>query len=135
MATPPLSESAIDLLRRPNPAVISVVMPRGNPMSVATWYVLEDDGTVLVNMDAERARLRWIEQRPHVSLTVLRDGAWYTHVSVRGPVVRWERDPERALADIDRLSEHYTGHAYRNRTRPRVSAWFRIDHWHAWELD
>jgi PPOX class probable F420-dependent enzyme len=123
------------LLREPNPAVVSMVMPSGHPMSVATWYLVEDDGTVLLNMDAGRARLRWIEQRPQVSLTALKDGEWYTHVSVRGPVVRWEYDEQRALADIDRLSRHYTGHEFRNRAATRVSAWFEITHWHGWELD
>ena len=95
-------------------------------MSVATWYLVEDDGTVLVNMDAGRARLGWIEQHPHVSLTALKDGEWYTHVSVRGPVVRWEHDEATALADIDRLSPHYGGEGFGNRTAKRVSAWFEI---------
>jgi PPOX class probable F420-dependent enzyme len=123
------------LLRRPNPAVIAVAMPSGPPMSVATWYLVEDDGTVLVNMDAGRARLRWIEEHPHVSLTVLEDGEWYTHVSVRGQVVRWEHDEQKALADIDRLSRHYGGGDFRNRSAKRVSAWFEITHWHGWELE
>src|SRR5919199_4476227 len=104
MPTAPLSEPALALLRRPNPAVIAMVMPSGNPMSVATWYLVEDDGTVLVNMDAGRARLRWMKEHPFVSLTALKRGEWYTHVTVRGEVVRWEHDEARALADIDRLA-------------------------------
>ena len=135
MPKAPLPAAAMELLRKPNPAVISVVMPSGHPMSVATWYLVEDDGSVLVNMDAGRARLRWIEQHPHVSLTALREEEWYTHVSVRGPVVRWEYDEDRALADIDRLARHYTGQDFRNRSATRVSAWFEISSWHAWELD
>jgi PPOX class probable F420-dependent enzyme len=134
MPQAPLSEAATELLRRPNPAVIAVRRPDGHPMSVATWYLLEKDGTVLVNMDATRARLRWIEAHPHVSLTVLSEGDWGTHVSVRGPVVRWERDEERALSDIDRLARHYTGEGFGNRTAARVSAWFQIAHWHGWDL-
>jgi PPOX class probable F420-dependent enzyme len=131
----PLPAAALALLREPNPAVISMVMPSGHPMSVATWYLVEDDGTVLVNMDAGRARLGWIEQRPHVSLTALKDDEWYTHVSVRGPVVRWEHDEAAALADIDRLARHYDGHDFGNRSAKRVSAWFEITHWHGWEVD
>lgn len=134
MPKAPLPQSAMTLLREPNPAVVSMVMPSGHPMSVATWYLVENDGTVLLNMDAGRARLRWIEQRPQVSLTALKDEEWYTHVSVRGPVVRWEYDEQRALADIDRLSRHYTGHDFGNRSAKRVSAWFEITHWHGWEL-
>lgn len=132
MPKPPLPDDVVDLLRRPNPSVVAVLTPRGDPMSVATWYLLEDDGTVLLNMDAERARLRWMEERPRVSLTVLKDGEWYTHVSLRGPVVRWERDPAAAHADIDRLSQHYTGRDYPDRERARVSAWFEVERWHGW---
>lgn len=135
MPKAPLSDAATELLRRPNPAVIAVCRPDGHPMSVATWYLLEDDGTVLVNMDAGRARLRWIEAHPYVSLTVLSEGDWGTHVSVRGPVVRWERDEEKALADIDRLARHYNGEAFGNRTARRVSAWFEVAHWHGWDLE
>ena len=131
----PLPDGAAALLRQPNPAVIAVVMSSGHPMSVATWYLVEDDGTILVNMDAGRARLTWMEQHPHVSLTALKDGEWYTHISVRGPIVRWEHDEEKALADIDRLARHYTDGAFRNRAAKRVSAWFEITHWHGWDLD
>lgn len=135
MPKAPLPPAALALLREPNPAVISMLMPSGHPMSVATWYLIEDDGTVLVNMDAGRARLQWIEQHPHVALTALKDDEWYTHVSVRGPVVRWEHDEVAALADIDRLSRHYGGDDFRNRSAQRVSAWFEITHWHGWDLD
>ena len=135
MPRAPVPEAALGLLREPNPAVISVGMPNGHPMSVATWYLVEDDETVLVNMDAGRARLRWMEQHPHVALTALKKDEWYTHLSVRGPVVRWEYGEARALADIDRLSRHYTGHDFGNRSAKRVSAWFEITHWHGWELD
>ncbi|HEX3930194.1 MAG TPA: TIGR03618 family F420-dependent PPOX class oxidoreductase [Nocardioides sp.] len=135
MPKPPLPEAALALLRQPNPAVIAVRRPDGHPMSVATWYLLEDDGTVLVNMDAGRARLRWIQEHPFVSLTVLQEDEWYVHVSVRGQVARWEHDEQRALADIDRLARHYTGQAFGNRASARVSAWVEITHWHGWEID
>jgi PPOX class probable F420-dependent enzyme len=131
----PMPDAAMALLREANPAVIACRRPDGHPMSVATWYLVEDDGTVLVNMDARRARLRWIEQHPFVSLTVLKDGEWYTHVTIRGEVVRWEHDREKALADIDRLSRHYGGGGFGNRDAERVSAWIRIDAWHGWDLD
>lgn len=135
MPKAPLSDGAAAVLREPNPAVIAVVMPSGHPMSVATWYLVEDDGTVLVNMDAGRARLAWMKEHPHVSLTALREGEWGTHVSVRGPVVRWEHDEVAALADIDRLSRHYGGDGFPDRDATRVSAWIRIDGWYGWALD
>jgi PPOX class probable F420-dependent enzyme len=130
MPATPLPDDVRDLLAKPNPAVISCVRPDGQPVSVATWYLLEDDGRILVNMDEGRARLRYLEADPRVSLTALDQNGWYTHVSVRGRVVEMAADPD--LADIDRLSRHYRGTAYSNRERGRVSAWIEIESWHGW---
>ncbi|MGL4745353.1 MAG: pyridoxamine 5'-phosphate oxidase family protein [Dermatophilaceae bacterium] len=132
MPKAPMPENVAELFRQPNPAVVAVLTPAGDPMSVATWYLVEDDGTVLLNMDAERARVAWMRERPHIALTALKDGEWYTHVSVRGPIVRWEEDREKALADIDRLSVHYGGEPYRVRDRLRISCWVEVERWHGW---
>ena len=105
--------------------------PDGQPVSVPTWYLWED-GRVLVNMDRGRKRVEYLRKDPRVSISILSEDDWYTHVSIRGQVVRWEDDPEKGLADIDRLSVHYTGGPYRVRDRPRVSCWVRVDHWHGW---
>ena len=107
MPKAPLSEQAMALLVEPNPAVIAVVRPDGQPISVATWYLVEDDGRVLVNMDGGRKRNDYMRNDARVSLTALKEGAWYTHISVQGRITEWRDDPD--LADIDRLSQHY-GH-------------------------
>jgi PPOX class probable F420-dependent enzyme len=130
MPKAPLSDQAMALLVEPNPAVIAVVRPDGQPISVATWYLVEDDGRVLVNMDGGRKRNDYMRNDPRVSLTALKEGAWYTHVSVQGRITQWRDDTD--LADIDRLSKHYGGGPYPNRTRPRVSALIEIDYWHGW---
>lgn len=132
MPKAPLPPHVAELFARPNPAVVAVLMPSGAPMSVATWYLVEDDGTVLLNMDASRARLEWMREKPEVALTALKEDEWYTHVSVRGRIVRWETDPVIGLADIDRLSQHYSGKDYAVRDRDRVSCWVEITHWHGW---
>lgn len=115
-------------LARPNPAVIATVRPDGQPVTVATWYLLEGD-RILVNMDAGRKRLRHLREDPRVSLTVLAED-WYTHLSVQGRVVEWRDDDD--LADIDRLARHYGRQRYPNRERPRVSAWIDVEHAHGW---
>jgi PPOX class probable F420-dependent enzyme len=130
MPKPPMPDDTLELFRRPNPAVIAVLTPEGQPVSVATWYLVEDDGRILVNMDAERARVAWMRTEPRVALTALKEGEWYTHVSIRGRIVEWRDDPE--LVDIDRLSNHYGGQPYRVRDRARVSALIEVDHWHGW---
>jgi PPOX class probable F420-dependent enzyme len=118
-----------EFLSRPNPAVIATVRADGQPVSVATWYLMDGD-RVLVNMDEGRARLDHLRTDPRVSLSALAENDWYTHVSVQGRVVDLYDD--EGLADIDRLSQHYRGRPYPTRDRGRVSAWIELDRWHGW---
>jgi PPOX class probable F420-dependent enzyme len=129
MPAAPLPDDVRDLLAKPNPAVIASLRPDGAPVSVATWYLLDGD-RVLVNMDEGRKRLEYLREDPRVSLTALDEAGWYTHVSLQGRIVELREDPD--LADIDRLSTHYTGRPYPNRERARVSAWIEVDRWHGW---
>ena len=128
MADPDLAPELVDMLCRPNPAVMATVRPDGAPVSVATWY-LWDDGRILLTLDAERARLDHLRRDPRVSLTVLDGADWYRHVSLQGTVTLGD-DPD--LADADRVSRHYTGHPYPDRQRPRVTAWLDIRRVHVW---
>ncbi|MDT0454487.1 PPOX class F420-dependent oxidoreductase [Streptomyces sp. DSM 41527] len=129
MSKPPLPDEAATLLSKPNPAVITTLRPDGQPVSTATWY-LWDNGRILVNMDEGRKRLEHVRNDPRVTLTVLDEGNWYTHLSIIGRVAAL-RDDE-GLADIDRLAQQYLGKPYPQRDRRRVSAWIEIDRWHGW---
>ncbi len=125
-----LPTAAIEFLRRPQHAVIGWVGKDGRPFTVATWYDW-DDGEILVNMDAGRRRLQWLEVGAPVSLTVLDADNWYRHLSLYGEVARIAED--LGLADIDRLALRYTGQPFRNRSKPRVSGSMSIHHWHGWD--
>lgn len=129
MSKPPLPREAVDLLAKPNPAVIATLRPDGQPVSAATWYLWED-GRVMVNMDEGRKRLEHLRNDPRISLTVLDEAAWYTHVTLIGHVA--ELSDDEGLADVDRLAQHYTGHDYSARERRRVTAWIEVDRWHGW---
>ena len=129
MSRPPLPSQLVDLLRRPNAAVMATVRSDGAPVTAATWYLWEDDGRVLVNLDESRVRLKHLRRDPRVSLTVLAEN-WYTHVTLIGRVVELRDDD--GLADIDRISTHYTGHDYAVRDNPRVSAWIEVERWYGW---
>ncbi|MET8515766.1 PPOX class F420-dependent oxidoreductase [Streptomyces sp. NPDC005077] len=129
MSKPPLPDEAVTMLKKANPAVITTLRPDGQPVSTPTWY-LWDDGRVLVNMDEGRKRLEHIRRDPRVTLTVLDEAGWYTHISIIGRVA--ETRPDEGLADIDRLARQYMGNDYPMRDRDRVSAWIEIDRWHGW---
>lgn len=127
--SPPLNDSLRQFLAAANPSVICSVRPDGQPVSVATWYLLDGD-RILVNMDAGRKRLAYLREDPKVSLTVFDGDDWYSHVSVQGRVVEWRDDED--LVDIDRLARQYGRDRYPNRERPRVSAWIEVDRAHTW---
>ncbi|MFI0999406.1 PPOX class F420-dependent oxidoreductase [Streptomyces galbus] len=129
MSKPPLPDDAQDLLRRPNPAVMATLRSDGTPVSTPTWYVWED-GRVLLSLDEGRVRLKHLRRDPRVTLTVLDGDDWYTHVTLIGRVVETYED--EGLADIDRISAHYTGTPYPDRVRTRFSAWIEIERWHGW---
>jgi PPOX class probable F420-dependent enzyme len=129
MPKPPMPPEVVALLQRPNPAVITALGVDGQPVSVATWYVM-DGHRILVNLDESRKRLAYLRADPRVSMTVLDESSWYTHVSVQGRAV--EISADEGLAGIDRICRHYTGEAFSNRSRARVNAWIEIDRWHAW---
>jgi PPOX class probable F420-dependent enzyme len=129
MTQPPLSDSAKEMLAKANPAVICTVRSDGQPVSAATWYLLRGD-QILVNMDQGRVRLKHMEKDPRVSLTVLDEGDWYTHVTVIGCVT--EMYDDEGLSDIDALSRHYSGEPYPVRDRPRISALIAADRVHGW---
>ena len=129
MPTPPFPDDVRDLLTKPNPAVIAALREDGHPVTVPTWYLLDGD-RIYVNMDASRKRLEHLRHDPRVSLSVLDEAGWYTHVSILGRVV--EMSDDEGLAGIDRCSQHYTGRPYPKRDSPRVNAWIEVDRWHGW---
>jgi PPOX class probable F420-dependent enzyme len=125
----PFPDDVRDLLAKPNPAVVATLRSDGHPVSVATWYLLDGD-RVLLNMDDTRVRVKHLRRDPRVSLTVLDEQSWYTHVSLIGRVE--ELVPDTDLTDIDRLSRHYNGRPYPDRESPRTTAWMRVETWHGW---
>lgn len=129
MTSSPLTDSARAFLRTAAPAVVATIGRHGQPVSAATWYVLQDDDTILINMASSRARVGHVRRDPRVALTVLGED-WYQHVSVQGHVTEIRDDP--ALSDIDRIAKHYTGKEYPDREMPRVSAVIAIDSWYGW---
>jgi PPOX class probable F420-dependent enzyme len=130
MPTLPFPDDVRALLREPNPAVVATLRADGAPVTVATWYLLEDDDRVLVNMDDTRVRLRHLRHDPRVSLTVTKADDWYTHVSMVGRIDGLSADD--GLVDIDRLSTHYAGRPYPDRVSPRTSARIVVERWHGW---
>lgn len=129
MPSTPIPASIAEFLAQPNPAVFASNRPDGQPVSVATWYLYED-GKILVNLADFRKRLDYLRNDPRISLTVLANGDWYSHVSIQGRIVSLTDDPDSSV--IDRIAQHYLGAEYPVRDQKRVSCWIEIERWHAW---
>ena len=129
MSQPPLPDDAVELLRKPNPAVVATLRRDGAPVSVPTWYLWEDD-RVLLNMDEGRVRLGHLRRDPRLTLSVLDRDSWYTHLTLLGHVTEIREDV--GLVDINRLAQHYIDRDYPDQERTRFTAVMQVERWHGW---
>ena len=113
-----------------HPSVMATVAKDGRPVAVATWFLYEGDGRILVNLDAARVRLAHLRREPRFALDILNPDDWYTHLSLQLLADDYRDDSD--LSDIDALSRHYLGKPYPNRDRPRVSVRAQIRRWSPW---
>ena len=95
-----LPERVRTFLQRPNPAVMATLAKDGRPVSVVTWYLLEPDGGVMLNLDGDRVRLRHLRRDPRIALTVLDGADWGSHVSLQLSVVDVAGRPIRQESDL-----------------------------------
>jgi PPOX class probable F420-dependent enzyme len=130
--TEPLPLHVVELLLRPNPAVVATVRRDGAPVSAAVWY-LWNDGEVLLSMGATSPRRRQLERDPRLTLTVLAADGWYRQVTLHGEAVEVADDRDRAV--IDRLSRHYEGRPYPDAVHSHAFARVRVTDWNTFGVD
>lgn len=100
-----LSEKARAFLRETRFAVLATLNKDGTPQLTTMWYLLEDDGTILMNTRAERLKERNMRRDPRISICV-EDG--YKYLTIKGRVEMID-DPQISQHDIYRLSARYHG--------------------------
>lgn len=107
-----MEQAAIDLLAGPNYAVLTTLMPDGQPQTNVVW-VSSDGEHVLVNTERHRQKARNAERDPRVTVLVWdRDDMW-SRAEIRGEVTEVVAG-QVARDHIDELSNKYVGHDYRN---------------------
>lgn len=124
MSTHELTDGIRAFLKQPLPCVIATLGKKGQPVTAASWFEWRDDDTILLNIEVGRARIRHVEADPRVALTILGE-SWYQTVSIQGRVTSMYDDPD--LADIDRISRHYSGNDYPVRDKGRLTMVVTID--------
>ncbi|HLJ33942.1 MAG TPA: PPOX class F420-dependent oxidoreductase [Ktedonobacteraceae bacterium] len=100
-----LSEKARAFLLEKRFAVLATLNKDGTPQLTTMWYILENDGTILMNTRAGRLKERNMRRDPRISIC-LEDG--YKYLAIKGKVEMID-DPKVAQRDIYRLSTRYHG--------------------------
>ena len=100
-----LSEKARAFLQEPRFAVLATINQDGTPQLTTMWYLLEDDGTILMNTKLGRLKERNLRRDPRISICIEDD---YNFLTINGSVQLID-DLERTQHDIFRLSARYHG--------------------------
>ena len=100
-----LASAHRDFLENPFVGVVTDLRPDGSPHSTVVWVDVDDDG-VSFNTAWPRAKPRYLESDPRVSLLVVDPNDDHRWISISGTTTLTE---DGADDQIDRLSQKYTG--------------------------
>lgn len=95
-----------------NFAAMSTLMPDGQPQTQLMW-VHADEDHLIINTEIGRQKYRNVERDPRVTVTVFDADNPYRYIEARGSVVETVGG-DAARANIDELSQKYTGGPYAN---------------------
>ena len=95
-----------DLLDRPIHAVLTTMMPNGQPQSTLVWCAYQD-GHLLVSTTLERRKAKNMAANPRVTVLVIDPADSTRYLEVRGHMVSMSQTGAIELAD--RLTQLYTG--------------------------
>jgi PPOX class probable F420-dependent enzyme len=98
------------LAKAQNFAVLTTLLPSGQPQSQVMWVDADDDH-ILINTELHRQKFKNIEADPRATVTIVKADNPYSYAEVRGRVVEIVRG-EAARAHIDELSQKYRGQPY-----------------------
>jgi PPOX class probable F420-dependent enzyme len=87
-------------------AYLGTVMPDGSPQVTPVWFMYKD-GKFIVNTARGRVKDRNMTQNAKVALSITDPDNPYSHVSLRGTIVR--ATEAGADANIDALAKKYLG--------------------------
>lgn len=100
----PLPVSHRDLLDRPLIAVLTTLMPDGQPQTEPVWFSFED-GAVQINTTRERQKGRNLERDGRATILLVEPENLNRWIEIRGEV---EIETQGAIDHLDRLTRRYT---------------------------
>jgi PPOX class probable F420-dependent enzyme len=99
-------QSHRDLLERPLHAVLTTIMPDGQPQSSLVWCDYDGEH-VLISTTRERQKSKNMMAKPKVTLLIVDPNNSSRYIEVRGEVI--EMSEEGAITLADKLTHEYTG--------------------------
>jgi PPOX class probable F420-dependent enzyme len=103
--TATLTEQQRAFLEEPFYGAVTTLRPDGSPHTTVVWVDVDDEG-VMVNTAAGRAKVRYLERDPRLSLIVIDSNDPYRWLAVSG---RAELTTDGAEEQIHRLAKKYLG--------------------------
>lgn len=91
-------------LRDLHVAILAIDEPGRGPLALPIWYLVADDGDVLLSMDGDSVKARLLDAAGRATITVQTETAPYQYVSVEGPITI-----EPASHDPLELASRYLG--------------------------
>ena len=67
-------------------AIVAVDEPGRAPLAMPIWYLVDDDGTIVLSMDGSSLKARLLRAAGRATITVQTEAPPYSYVSVEGPV-------------------------------------------------
>lgn len=122
----PVPASHLDLLERPIYAIVTTVMPDGQPQSTVVW-VNYDGQHVLVNTARGRQKDKNLKLNPRITVALIDPENPFRWLEVRGIANVTE---EGGVEHIEALSRKYTGQGYyggfNTRTTPETETRVKV---------
>jgi len=103
-----IPESHLDLVARPIHAVLTTMMPNGQPQASLVWLDYDGEG-VRVNTTRERQKGKNMQANPKAAVLIVDPGDLSRWIEVRGDV---EITEEQAVEHLDELTRQYTRHEH-----------------------
>ena len=98
-----LSDWASEFLHEDHVAVISILNKDGSPQVTTIWYLLQEDGTLIMSTPGRTQKVQNLRRDPRIAVCV---GDERRSVSLYGRVTISE-DQDVIRQDLERLSAHY----------------------------
>ena len=112
---PAIPESHRDLFDSNQIAIVATVGPDGVPQVTASWFLVEEDGTVRMSLNTARQKVKNLMRRPEGTLFFLDPANPYRTLEIRARA-EIEPDPDYVLAD--KVGAKYGGADVRTMDQP-----------------